>query len=122
MSVRTPRRLTLEVLEDRWAPAVGPVGPVVWINPGDGDWNDASNWSTLSVPALSDDVIIGSGVVVTYASTPGGARSLDCDGGLVITGGSLELSEASSIADLALSGGTLFAGDVVTVTDSFDWT
>src|SRR4051794_10160512 len=122
MPVRTARRRPrLEPLEERWMPAFGGGGgPVFWINPGDGDWNDPESWSSGTVPGPANDVIIGSGVVVTYVNEGGSTvQSLDCDGGLVIAGGSLGLSQTSSIADLTVSGGTLFANGGVTVSDSF---
>ena len=52
-SLRPPRcPLKLESLEDRIAPTVN-----VWLNPIDGNWSDASNWSD-GVPTVDDDVVI----------------------------------------------------------------
>ena len=44
---------TLTVVLDHIASAF-----IGWINPGDGDWNDAANWSTGTVPTASDVVHI----------------------------------------------------------------
>src|SRR5262252_913490 len=57
--------LYLERLEDRTLPSV-----VNWINPGGGDWNTASNWSTGALPGASDDVVINhAGITVTHSAS-----------------------------------------------------
>jgi hypothetical protein len=121
MPVRTPRcRPRLEALEARWTPAGG--STVFWTSPTDGDWNVSENWSTGQVPTAADDVIIGSGVVVTSGGNLNAAQSLVCDGGLVVSGGLLALGQPSTVSDLTVSGGFFQATNGVAVTDSFTWT
>src|SRR5207253_1704917 len=51
-------------LEDRTLPST-----VTWINPGSGDWNTASNWSSGAVPGAADDVVINvPGITVTHGA------------------------------------------------------
>ena len=59
------RRLHLETFESRALLAA-----VSWIG-GSGDWTDAANWSTGSVPGLDDYVVIDNpdaGLVITIPS------------------------------------------------------
>ena len=53
----------LEPLESRILPAT-----VNWINPGGGDWDTASNWSSGQVPGAGDDAVISiPGITVTHS-------------------------------------------------------
>jgi RHS repeat-associated protein len=88
-------------------------------------WQTAANWSTGSAPGSGDIACVGSGVTVQVTSGTNQAASLQDEGGLDISGGSLELespSEASSTASLTLSGGTLTGAGEVDVSGSFSWT
>src|SRR4051812_17029890 len=114
-----PRRpLRLEALEDRSLPA----SLVTWIGPSGGDWNDAANWDSKSVPGVKDDVVILSGASVTYSRGNSQVHSLSCDGELLVTGGKLGLEQASRISDLQLAGGTLGARGDLTLQGDVVWT
>jgi hypothetical protein len=39
-----------------------------WVGGVSGDWNAASNWSRGTVPGLTDDVTVGSAVVIAYST------------------------------------------------------
>ena len=88
-------------------------------------WQTASNWSTGKVPTSSDVACVGSAKTVKVTSGSQVAGVLQGEGELVISGGSLELTntlEASSIRALVLSGGgTLTGAATVTVTGSLEW-
>ena len=88
-------------------------------------WQTAANWSTGSVPGSGDIACVGSGVTVQVTGGSNQAASLQDEGGLDISGGSLELtssSEASSTASLTVSGGTLTGAAELDVSGSFSWT
>jgi len=109
-SARRVFRPRLECLEERAVPAI-----VTWIHPGDGDWNDGANWSSGSKPGLNDDVVINTPYTITYSSGPlsyvihslnesvganlvfasgslGFSTTFTINGGMLIDGGSLELT------------------------------
>jgi sugar lactone lactonase YvrE len=89
---------------------------------GDGLWQTAGNWSTASVPDSSDVVCIGSGTTVKIKEGSNTAGSLQDEGSLEITGGSLELTDSStmsSVKSLVLDGGTLTGAGSVTVSGTF---
>ncbi len=91
---------------------------------GDGLWQSAGNWSTSSVPGTSDVVCIGSGVTVEVTAGVDHAGSLQDLGSLVISGGSLELADAStasSVAALTMQGGALTGAGSLGVSGSFSW-
>jgi RHS repeat-associated protein len=91
----------------------------------EGTWQTASNWSTGKVPTSSDVACVGSAKTVKVNSGSEVAGVLQGEGGVVISGGSLELTntlEASSIRALVLSnGGTLTGAATVRVTGSLEW-
>ncbi len=78
-------------------------------------WATAGNWST-GVPGFSDVACVGSGVTVRVSEGAQSVGSLQDEGTLVVSGGSLEVSEGSGVSavdSLSLSGGTLsLAGDL----------
>ncbi len=89
---------------------------------GDGLWQTAGNWSTGSVPGPSEIACIGSGETVQITEGTNRVGSLEDQGGLVISGGSLELvssSHASSVGSLSLSEATLSGPGTLDVTSSF---
>lgn len=67
----TRRRLSIEQLEDRTLPAT-----VTWINPGSGNWDTGSNWSTGSVPGSGDDVVIDTSAAATITVRVGDSESV----------------------------------------------
>jgi RHS repeat-associated protein len=92
---------------------------------GDGLWQSAGNWSMESVPSADDVVCIGSGTTVQVTGGTNHAGSLQDEGSLDITGGSLELtsaSEASRVGSLVVQSGVLSGAGSVDVSSSFEWT
>jgi hypothetical protein len=80
-----PMRPTLEILEDRLAPAA-----IHWINTNGGDWSDPTNWSTGTVPGPSDDVLIdvGGNITVTHSTGTDTILSLVNQQNLTVIGNS----------------------------------
>ena len=70
-----------------------------WIA-GSGDWNTAANWSTGAVPGQYDDVVIddpGQALTVTISSGNVVVKSLNSNEAIVVSGGSLSVTNASQI-------------------------
>ncbi len=89
-----------------------PVTTIFWDGGGgvDTSWFNPQNWSTNTLPTLSDDVTIASGGGAILISSAGAlAKSLIANRSLTISGsGSLTLSNASQFSgQFTLSGGTL---------------
>ncbi len=99
-----------------------------WKNAANGDWNNASNWSTSTVPGLSDAVTISAAgpYIVTIdsadfassltlnasqASLFENAGSLTMGGALTIDSGFASLNKANTIGSIAIAGGTLAFGN-----------
>jgi hypothetical protein len=81
-----------------------------WTGPAEGSWQTASNWSKEEVPGSSDVACIGSGKTVQVTGGSNQASSVQGEGALTISGGSMELVDAletSSIGGLGIGGGTL---------------
>lgn len=78
---------------------------------GDGVWGTAANWSGDVAPATGDDVVISvaGSVVVEFKSGTARIRSLQCSGGLTLSGGTLSFSGGASSVNgaLSLKGGSL---------------
>jgi hypothetical protein len=114
-------RPSLESLETRVVPCT-----INWSGNGDGkSWQDASNWDLNRVPGAADDVCISAPKVsdaVLHSQGTDAIQSLNSDGPLVISGGSLSLAAFSSQNNtLRLTGGTLTgAGDLYL--DTMVWT
>ena len=91
-----------------------PAGTKTWDGGAAGDWNIAGNWNPSGIPGSGDDVVIGSGSLVTFTSGTSTINSINVnspDGRLVLTGGSFTVSSASSLYDLKIIGATaLFNG------------
>ncbi len=93
-----------------------------WTGPAEGSWQTASNWSKEEVPGSSDVACIGSGNTVQVTGGSNQASSVQGEGVLAISGGTLELVaglETSSIGGLALSGGTLSIAGALDLSNSF---
>jgi hypothetical protein len=114
---RARSRLGLEQLESRLAPA-----NITWTSgAGTLNWTDAKNWSTQTVPALSDDVTISTAVSgpITITGTQSIHSLTDTSAALVLSSGSLTLAAASSTSkNFTLTGGTLTASGGLTVTSA----
>jgi RHS repeat-associated protein len=96
-----------------------------WIGPSEGSWQTESNWSTGHVPTSSDVACIGSGKTADVSAGTNQAGVLQGEGGVRISGGSLELAsalEASNVAVVSMTGGTLAGAGTLNVTSSFAWT
>jgi RHS repeat-associated protein len=88
---------------------------------GSNSWRTAENWSTGNVPTSSDRVCIASGTTVDITGGANAVGSIAGEGGLAISGGSLELAEASTstVASLTLSNATLTGAGTLDLTSSF---
>ena len=110
-------RPRLETLEARVLPAT-----VNWINPAGGDWDTPGDWSTGVLPGAGDDVVIDLPGQNTFAVTHSAnvadtVHSLTSNDGLVVSGGSLSVAAASTVAGgFTLTGGTLSGGGTGSLT------
>ena len=87
-----------------------PFTPTIYWVGGSGDWNTGTNWSTGTLPGPNDDVLINvnGDVVVTHSSGTHSLRSLFSQNAIVLSGGSLTVSNTVQVNNgLTLSGGTL---------------
>ncbi len=111
--------LGLERLESRTV-----LSTINWINPLGGDWDNASNWSSNSVPGAGDDAVLSIAVtnpIIHSLSNSDEVRSLTSQDPINISGGTLAVDAASTVNNtLALSGGTLTGSGDLTVTTEFD--
>ncbi len=93
-----------EPLEDRRLLAV------LWDGEaGDNNWNSPLNWSTNSLPGAADDAIIGAtfaAQTITHASLTTLIRSLTSEATVAITGGSLTITDDSTINNALNVSGT----------------
>lgn len=92
---------------------------------GDGSWHEPGNWNPARVPAANDDVIIdtGAAVTVTYTSGELTLDSLNVTGRLILSDGSLTVTQPSQITGtLVITSGATLAADgpqaTLSVTDS----
>ncbi len=95
-----------------------------WTGASEGEWSTAGEWSTGKVPSASDVACIGAGKTVKVAGGTNQTGVVQGSGALVISSGSLEVSnalEASVMASLTLSGGTLTGAGTLEVSKSFAW-
>jgi Ig domain of plant-specific actin-binding protein/Bacterial Ig-like domain len=93
-----------------------------WTGGDDGDWQDPANWSTGSVPGPSDIACVGTGITVQVTGGTNQTGALQDEGGLVISGGSLELADAtitSTVTSLTLSGATLTGPGSLDISSAF---
>ena len=113
-------RPRVELLEQRRL-----LSTVDWISTTSGDWNNAANWSTESVPGPSDDVVIdvsGASPTITIDSGNQSVNSLSTNDPLVLSGGSLTVAAQSTIGgSFTLSGGTLNVGGPITLAGGSEW-
>ena len=95
-----------------------------WSGSSEGEWSTPANWSTGHVPGSSDVACIGSGNTVKVTSGTDLAGVVQGEGGVTISGGSLELTntlEGSIIHSLRLTGGTLTGANTLKVSGSLAW-
>jgi RHS repeat-associated protein len=99
-----------------------------WTGSAEGSWATASNWSAGHVPNEGDVACIGSGKTAKVSSGTNQAAIVQGEGGLVISGGSLELKRSpsegeSTISTLTVSGsGTLKGIGKLSVSKTLSWT
>jgi RHS repeat-associated protein len=110
---RRRRFLAVEGLENRLLLAT-----VTWVSNSSGNWDDASNWNTDTIPGPGDDVVIdvnGATPTITIdSSTQATVNSLSASDPLAIAGGSLYVA-----ADSTISGGlSMTAGGSLTASGS----
>ena len=92
-----------------------------WIGASTGDWNVGTNWSPTGVPGAGDDVTIGAGYVVSYTSGTSTIQSIDCDGSLIISGGALTVTSASTLNYLEICGARAYFNGDTTVVSFILW-
>jgi hypothetical protein len=95
-----------------------------WSGSSEGEWSTPANWSAGHVPGSSDVACIGSGNTVKVTSGTDLAGVVQGEGGVTISGGSLELTntlEGSTIHSLRLTGGTLTGANTLKVSGSLAW-
>jgi RHS repeat-associated protein len=101
------RRLQFEALEQRKLLAVS------WTGLGDGtNWHDSNNWSGLTIPVATDDVVIDvpSNPSIAFSSNTGtrSVRSLITRESIVFQGGALQVETSFDVdATVTLAGGTI---------------
>src|SRR6185437_11627730 len=101
---------------------------ISWKNPVNGDWSNASDWSTNTVPTSADTVTISASgpYIVTISSADRAntltfnassaalfenAGSLTMAGALTVNSGFVSLNEANTIGSVTLAGGMLAFGN-----------
>lgn len=109
-------------------PPVTRAATVSWAVDADGFWDVGSNWSTGNVPQAGDDVIIdrpGVDVTVTHrfgrTNNVTTINSLTATDHLVLSGGTLTLASASSLATFEMIGGTLNGAGSLTISGLLTW-
>jgi hypothetical protein len=102
-------RPAVEQLEDRTLLSI-----VTWVG-GTGDWNTPGNWSGGALPGSADDVQITTpGISVTHSTGSHTVKSLTLSPGLLLSGGSLNVTGTVQIdGTLTVGGGS---GTLNTVT------
>lgn len=103
------------------------LGSVNWIGPvTGGNWSDPANWAGGAIPDLSNvaNVVIPNGSNVHFDSTVAGPVNLNQigSGGLTLTGGTLNVSNALDLQNYSQSGGTVGGTGSFTVNNSFTQT
>src|SRR4029077_1055934 len=95
---------------------------ISWKSAVNGDWSDAADWSTGTVPTSGDDVTISSVHIVTISSADQAntltfsgsalfenAGSLTMAGALTIGEGFVSLNEANTIGGVSINFGGVLA-------------
>jgi RHS repeat-associated protein len=108
---------SIESLENRQL-----LSAVSWVSLNDGNWGDGNNWTGGQVPGPDDDVTIdpAGSLTITLSSGNQIVKSVTMPGDDVLhmTGGSLQTSEISTIANLNMSGGQISAAQELKFTGS----
>ncbi len=82
-----------------------------WLNGATGDWSDAANWVSGTVPGPSDDVMIAGASNITISSAAYANSLLLSNATISQLSGTLTLAQGAVLDDsyLTLSGGTVIA-------------
>jgi hypothetical protein len=88
---------------------VPPSNVAYWDGGGDGtSWSDARNWSNDTLPTATNEVIISTAnVTVRHSSGNTTVKNIQCEGDLVLSGGSMAVTSGASQLNGAL---TVFSG------------
>ncbi len=92
---------------------------VSWVG-GSGDWATASHWNVGEVPNANDDVVINgaTNIVVTHSTGDHSVKSIQCQRGLEISGGTLTVSNTIQVnGSFILSEGTLANATILAATN-----
>ncbi len=93
-----------------------PASVVTWDGgAGTNLWSDKANWSGDTLPGAGDAVQIPAGASVVF-STTASVDSVQVDGSLTMTTGTLTLASDSTAATFTMSGGTLAGAGRLTLT------
>ncbi|MHC4909388.1 MAG: hypothetical protein ACYTF9_06685, partial [Planctomycetota bacterium] len=99
--------------------AAGAAQTITWIGPDGGDWSEPTNWSPAVVPdGATVVVVIGAGASVVHSTGTHEVSVIDCAGALDLSGGTISIGDASSIATFVMSGGFRSGAGEVTVETS----
>ncbi len=100
----------------------------IWMNPNGGDWSVATNWSTGVVPGPGDTVLIDEpgNITITYSTGTTTIQSLTSNDALVISGGTLNVTQTmlvnntlSLLGNSSASSGTLNVSQTLQVNNTF---
>jgi len=101
----------------------------IWILGGDGNWDVGSNWSLGHAPTALEDVLIpdvgvaGANNTISVPVGAQAAKSLLSQERLTVSGGTLALSQPSTVNGLfTLSGGGIGGAGDLALTGGFAWT
>lgn len=92
---------------------------------GDGAWQTAGNWSTGAVPTARQRACIPTGATVHITGGTSEAGALESKGNLVISGGTLDLTDAGAVSEvvaLTESEGNVAGAGTLDVSGSLSWT
>jgi len=123
-AIRHARLLFAFVATLAVSPPPAHAATVSWNVDTDGFWDVAANWNTGTVPQAGDDVVINrpsANVTVTFRTGTVTVNSLTSDESFSITGGALDLSSTSALANLTMSGGQLGGTGTVNVSGMITW-
>jgi len=115
------RRCVVELLEDRRLLATD-----VWVGDGDGrTWLDPLNWKDGTVPGAGAEVLIPQLANTPFVQLPSTGslqlKSIQSFEPLTLPGATLEISEAASLQQLTMTGGTISGAAEIQISGLFDW-
>lgn len=101
-------------------------GEGVWVGPDGGDWDEATNWQSGSVPGAETNVVLPVAVVLGTPGAVAASVTIVDGGGLTIAGGSLVTPaltvEAGGSLGLSDPAARLDVGDLaLSATGTLDW-